>query len=94
MKKLLALMAVACFSQAAIAGDSGTAQNAVKSPATVESAVSAPVQMTDAEMDKIAAGGFTIIVNKGQGFLFLSTGGPMVIRDNPGNGADVYKNLF
>jgi hypothetical protein len=105
IKKLLAVFAAACFAQAAVATDAGDAVNAknvAKSSVAAASAAaataSAPVPLTDAEMDKVAAG-LIIITNFGRGLLFNAGRAPCLFgdcgtvffRNNPANGATLFK---
>ena len=95
INKLSAVIAAACFAQAAVAGDAVNAKMDAKVSVAATPAVSAPVQLTDAEMDKVAAGGI-LLVNHGGGFQFLSAGGQhgaSFIKTNPAKGAFICKNI-
>jgi hypothetical protein len=95
INKLPVVIAAACVAQAAVASDAVNAMMNAKVSVAAAPAVSAPVQLTDAEMDKVAAGGI-LLVNHGGGFNFLSTGGQngtAFIRTNPANGALICKNI-
>lgn len=98
MTRLPVLFALVCFTQAAIAGGEGNAvgvSSATRSVTTPARAVSGPVQLTDAEMDKVVAGGMLIIKPWTDEIIFKSnngSGGAAFIRDNP-NGLFKCKTL-
>jgi len=96
IKILSVVIATVCFAQAAVAGDALNVKYIEESSVAAASAVSAPIQLTDVEMDKVTAGAM-LILNSGHGFLINTSNGAQsgasFIRTNPANGAFICKNI-